>query len=294
MSVGDFRPSLNLAVGWIDAHLEEFAFDIDESPDRQLLLLKPFSELVLTSHFLQSYGRDGHTFARHLSWAWDKVEKGNLFFRLLIARPDLYQLVLPVAFFALNGLRNDRLLQLVDNLPKLKSFMKFECERWVALSVLYAYELLGRRSMHLDDFEGSWLFECTEPWIITTNSTYSLTHEVFYLTDFGRNKLRIPQKVRHYIDCWGPAWIAHFHDKRDWDLVGELAIVSFCLGLEWTLPSVDLLRANQEPDGAVVGPDRAGIQLLHETDTQLRRQFLSRYHTTLVAALAFAMCCAND
>lgn len=278
-------------LAWIDAHCEEFSFDIDENLDRQVLLLKPFSEFVLALHFLKRSHPDVFPFQSLLNWAWNKVERGDFLFRLLAARPDLYQLALPTALFALNDLQNERLLKLLTNVSQLRLFLKVETERWVTISVLYAYELLGQHVLTLADFEKSWLFERPEPWLITNNSAYALTHEVFYLTDFGRRKSKAPSEVVAYIDCWAPAWISYYSEKRDWDLVGELILVGQCLDMPWSNSALDLLIENQQIDGSIMGPTGAGNRLVRANDTEVRKEFLSKYHTTLVGALALSRCC---
>lgn len=283
--------ALSATLKWIESHLSDFAFDIEESPDRQLLLLKPFSELLLTCSLLSRRPEFDSRLSNCFSWAWDKLEAGDLLFRLLVARPDLYQLALPVAIFRSKGFENKRLNAVLKSISSLRSFPKFEAEAWVNVSALYSLDLLGIRDLSENDFQGCLLLERPEPWLVTNRAAYALTHEVFYLTDFGRKSDRMPCQIAAYLDCWTPVWLAFFRNKADWDLSSEIIMIGQCLGLSWTLQALEELTRSQLPSGAFVGPSGAGSHLFNERESIERKAFLSQYHTTLVAAIALSRSC---
>jgi hypothetical protein len=139
--------------------------------------------------------------------------------------------------------------------------------------------------------QGLYIETRPEPWVISGEVAYAVTHEVFYLTDFGFRPVE-DEEIAEYLRIWVPYWVRSFAAERDDDLTAEFAMVSTCLctGND-DGPSTHLLSVleHQLQDGAVAGPKGAGSFLFADDDTPARRQFLGCYHTTLVTLMAAAM-----
>jgi hypothetical protein len=279
---------LTRATAWILGAIDQFEI-AGHQGEEQIGLVKPFSELVLCCHLMRTnLGATPFT-ETVFRWAWSQAEGCAVFRRILAARPDLYQLGLPVYCFRAAGFDVDRTLPVLAAVSRTRAFLRYESEQWVRVAAAYAYDRLGLRPMSRADFEGTWLLHRPEPWLINTASIYALTHEVFYLTDFGRRIDLCDQQTRAYVNCWGPVWSDYFVERRDFDVLGELLIIADCLGLDWTDRFRQQLLAAQLDDGAFPGPKRAGQQLSSPSDQPARTAFLGCYHTTLVAMIYLSM-----
>jgi hypothetical protein len=118
---------------------------------------------------------------------------------------------------------------------------------------------------------------------------YSVTHTIFYLTDFGsvaietylnRNECT---KIRDVVE----KLLGHYLRARNWDLVAELLMCCTCI--RWLPAPVgdlawDCLLAAQLPDGSVPGPFNGPPENVSDSEP-LDLQFFKNYHTTLVTAL---------
>ena len=58
---------------------------------------------------------------------------------------------------------------------------------------------------------------------------YGVTHDVFHLTDWGRNRQRLSPELAGYLRLWLPSWLENWLEEELWDLVGELLAVTACL-----------------------------------------------------------------
>lgn len=94
---------------WIRVHQSQFSFEKARSHRDSILLLKPFSEYVLTLSIL---ARHGHlNFPELLHEAWLETGEGNYLMTLLQARPDLIELEGLVESFASSGYVQPELIQ---------------------------------------------------------------------------------------------------------------------------------------------------------------------------------------
>jgi hypothetical protein len=127
--------------------------------------------------------------------------------------------------------------------------------------------------------------------VLTYADAYSVTHTLFYLSDFG---LRAPTfttpseyaRIERLVEFLACRYVA----QRHWDLAGEMLL---CLG---SLPSSDpsvlvftwlALNRAWNRDGSVSGPWRSGAMNVAQHEGNSRDElFRDNYHTTLVAALA--------
>ena len=279
---------LTRGTDWLLSAIDQFEIAGSDG-EEQIRLLKPISELILCCHLLRSNIGETPFTETVFRWAWSQTEGCAVFRRILAARPDMYQLSLPVYCFRAAGFDVDSCLRVLAAVSRTRSFLRYENEEWVRVGAAYAYDKLGLRPMSRSDFQGTWLHHRPEPWLINTSSIYALTHEVFYLTDFGRRMDLCDEQTLAYVNCWGPVWSDYFLKRRDFDVLGELLIVADCLGLSWASHFRQELLGAQRSDGAFPGPKRAGQQLAKPLDSPARTAFLGCYHTTLVVVIYLSM-----
>jgi hypothetical protein len=140
---------------------------------------------------------------------------------------------------------------------------------------LYRQTFLGQRwrcSVHID-----------------REAAYSITHTLFYLTDFGNRPA--PLKAREIERIWAlvESLLIHYWRLCHWDLVGELLIALNCLDRRQSsfyAGAARALRHAVRGDGAVPA-DAIALRSVGSTqgDEQADVVFRSCYHATLVNVL---------
>jgi hypothetical protein len=136
------------------------------------------------------------------------------------------------------------------------------------------------------------------PIYLSDYDIYSITHTLFYLTDFGRLPETQLSSVRRRRACEIVGKLLAMQIYRgNWDLVGELLLSHHCLRAtsDFYASGWQALLAAQWPDGAVPGPNyrSQATEGMNDTDRQ-SYVFKHCYHTTLVAALVGALCPMPD
>jgi hypothetical protein len=129
----------------------------------------------------------------------------------------------------------------------------------------------------------------------TENDAYSITHDVFYLSDWGCSPVRgLSPAVRRRTSRTVDELLGMHVYARHWDLVGELLLAAHFLGNTRTgfyRCGWHALHDAQEPDGAVPGPTYDAGEVEARAEEQRRTYlFTECYHPTLVAALVGALC----
>lgn len=130
------------------------------------------------------------------------------------------------------------------------------------------------------------------PLSFTHIDAYSVTHSLFYLTDFGARPIdAIPRRDVSRVRWTVELLLSRYLVAEDWDLVAELLLSAVCL--RWTPPAElyhaawDGLLNAQRDDGAI--PSRSfaerSIQQLPVADRRVY-EFEHTYHTTLAATIA--------
>jgi hypothetical protein len=137
----------------------------------------------------------------------------------------------------------------------------------------------------------TWLLGRPEPWCINDDILYSVTHEVFYASDFGRSGISLPENVIKYLRLWVPVWAREYVTRGNWDMAAELIMVADCIP-DFLWDDGDpllVLLMNQTESGQVAGPAGSGSLLQDGSETAEQKLFFSVYHTTLVAAMALGL-----
>ena len=115
---------------------------------------------------------------------------------------------------------------------------------------------------------------------------YSLTHAVFFMTDWGADPDGLPAAERGYLAENAPRWMDAFRAQGHFDLYAELAAAVCCAGASAPPEAEAVLRGAQQPDGAVPGPAERVAERTRGVEDAQRRRFIAAYHTTLAALLA--------
>ena len=144
----------------------------------------------------------------------------------------------------------------------------------------------------------SGLGRCINPIRLTDYEIYSITHTLFFLTDFGRFPLTgltasRRQRAHETVDQLLGMQIY----RGNYDLVGELMLSAHCLSSpqsDFYTAGWDVLQQARLPTGAIPGPNYQG-RLEQEALARGREErdayiFENCYHTTLVAALVGSIC----
>jgi hypothetical protein len=127
---------------------------------------------------------------------------------------------------------------------------------------------------------------------LTDNDAYSITHTLFYLSDFGSRPLGTILKEELPQIRWMVGMLMGIYLRlKNWDLVAEFLICCRCL--HWSPPCIfdaawEALLDAQLPDGSVPGPLFSKRKLSEIDDESKRKDYClgQNYHTTLVSALA--------
>ncbi|WP_183580373.1 DUF6895 family protein [Mucilaginibacter sp. X5P1] len=295
----DSKNGLLLGLAWINENLHEFAIPNVKSSsftNEEIVLLKPASELALTVCLLKRCKIDIPVLDRLADWLWTQASFGSTFSHILIARNDF----LPACAFYSSlyqlGYRSKVLSSILKTLA-ISDFSKFlPIQPWAQLAI--EYNLWKLRLIPFKEIRQNNLYVTglPEPWVISNEIAYAITHEIFYLSDFGFRKLKI-RHLKDYLLLWIPYWTNTFISEHDNDLTSEFSMIySSIQGEEHDISKHPLigLFIQQQSNGLVKGPEGAGSYLFNKGDTENRRNFLSNYHTTLVFIMANALFLRNS
>lgn len=286
----DERAAASLAAitTWILNNEDYFWEFSDDLGDNSLYLLKPFAEIVCTSRVMIALGYENH-WEKLLNCAWVKSKNGNYLADLLIARPDLLVLSCIYADFVSIGYRSERLDSVISAAAITKSVRAMELPGWRRMDLEYSLARISGEEFTCNDLRQTWIGRTPEPWIISNDIAYAITHVLFYITDFGFKNSELRSDLKDYLQLWIPAWIEIYKRKLNFDLISEFVMIASCAKVEINSEWIKLIISGQEKDGSVCGPPTAGDALLRGGDTRKRKKFVRNYHTTIVAAMALGM-----
>ncbi|MEV6963290.1 hypothetical protein AB0M97_29865 [Streptomyces sp. NPDC051207] len=286
------------ALAWITAHREDFALG-DDALDRDGRVdtsWKPLGELARVCGSIRA--RTAPTDPLHsragnlLAFAWAQTGHGELFPRLQRLEPFATYPLEVYAAFAAAGLRHTGYERDAARVARTRGWRLTEQDPTRHLGVLCAERSTGmsRPGQPQPALRRTWLGGLPEPWTFERDAGYALTHVIFHLTDWGRTPDGVPPDLAAYLTDWLPPWLDTCLDSAMWDLSCELLAVAASLPRppdpallhdSWTR-----LAAAQSASGAIPeeGP-RASQDADHDA-TDPARDFLSCYHSTLMAAFA--------
>ncbi|MBS0467712.1 MAG: hypothetical protein JSS31_01755 [Proteobacteria bacterium] len=277
----------NTLLSWIINRREQFSLAHATDAIHALQLLKPLGELVLACDVLIrgiSKQRDAYVL---MEWAWLQLDRGQLIHNLLLSRPDLIILTSIYSSFYRHGFQHRETLKLLKYLARTDFSEAVQFPNWRRLDFEHALGTLGIGKIRSQSIAGMWCAKRPEPWLIEHDSAYALTHEIFYVSDFGRTVERLPQTVVQYVALWLPSWINIFSRQDNWDLTAELLMVSSCIpDYPQARDTFDRLSTIVGERGFLPGPDEGGKNLIAPGDSDERIDFLSHYHTVLVGLMA--------
>jgi hypothetical protein len=218
-------------------------------------------------------------------WAWHETDGGSILIDLTSAKVEFVEALGLYADFTENGCHNDQLNAWLTYLVNTDVAGGLELTPWREVAFRYNLQRLGLGGPPVLRV-GSWLGARPEPWTISITTGYPMTHEVFYLTDFGASPTNLAADLREYLELWLPAWQQCFRDPEHLDLLAEFVMTAACIHCDLGEEVPQLLAERQFADGSVAGPRGAGHDLPSPKGDLERRRFLTNYHTTLVSALA--------
>lgn len=281
---------LERALQFIFFHQNDFSIQQVIEPEDKLIKLKPFAELVLTINILKKYGISNYIIDETKNWLWAEIKQGDELLDLLMARNDLIVLACIYADFLELGYENKELHKFINYLSKISPINNIENPFWRKLDIQYSLSRLKIIPFPSSPLKEAWINGFLPPWTISTDLAYAITHEVFYVTDFGFNKERMDLDIKLFLRKWLVSWIRIFVGQNNWDLAAEFLMVAECIDF---IDGIDdyflLLVKQQHENGFIPSPPNSGLALFKETDSIGEREFLTNYHTTLVSIMAIVM-----
>ncbi len=133
-------------------------------------------------------------------------------------------------------------------------------------------------------YHATTLAMCKNPIYLVNWEVYSITHSLFYLTDFFGPPARISEPDRQRFGDMLEALMVHYWRKSNWDLTGELLINLLSLDFAQRPAFVRCSQAFMQAwrsDGTLPGPS-FNLQAEHIDDEYV---FRNSYHTTLVGLI---------
>ncbi|MEV0677744.1 hypothetical protein AB0I60_14590 [Actinosynnema sp. NPDC050436] len=274
------------ALGYLHANRQFGAFEDEVNSDLNDPdgVYKPLCELALAASLVLRDGVTGtaeQQAARELlDFTWGQLRRGDLLYERQLRHPVLTDPLEVYSHHARSGYHHPALARTIDVGAAEDSMTEVLPNRRMA--VANAHRVVG--VPRDDDFEAmlrqTWLGRTPQPWVVDWYTAYHMTHAAFHITDWGGRPADMPADVAAYLETWLPVWFDVWAEAGQWDLVGELLIVSACLPeprfveSEW-----ELFAGLQHAEGFV--PRDA-----EPVDDDPRLIYQNHQHTAVVAAIA--------
>lgn len=289
------KKQANRSLDWLSSRLPEFSPLNHGRTDS--FRLKAFAELTLVYASLVEWSHEGLR-ARLIHW---RTFITNLCERPAYAQAPRKQPLIAFAYLmpylSLRGI-GYRSEYYEETLRTLSD------DRWLKTVELVPYRVLDREYVlwksNFAKAEPAWrrLYLATaagqsdNPLCFDDEATYSLTHTIFYLTDFGKHCRALSTSGTTRVKWLAECLLLHYWRMGFWDLVGELLITLNCLG---GLDSVIVKGATSaffsahKKNGCIPAKrdldDDQGSDGPPPKRSKREREFRDCYHTTLVSLL---------
>ena len=283
------------ALTWIDTHLNRFD-PIGAGVEPDTAKLKPLVELAVLCTSLLPHGtfredRRVHRFLQLVRHTYD-----NAIFRERVFRSgsEFIPYTLLATALQRGGLaRNDdhRQLQYVVDHGNVATTERLPHRTLDLRHVLDGAGLRHRLPSYARLYRDTMLAKGINPISASSFDAYSVTHTLFYLTDWGAEPATaIPASHRPRARWLVEQMLGMTIRRGDWDLAGEFLLSCHCLGItDSPLYAVgwQALDGAQWPDGAMPGPGYNPAKAAEQDEPSLATYLFDECcHTTLVAAFA--------
>jgi hypothetical protein len=273
---------------WLSRNLEAFSPRPGGLPEDWRL--KAFGELALVYAYLQEWRPPA--LREHLPvWRTFIIEhlEDPAFAQLARKRPAIaFAYLIPYLMLRATGYRSDYHEETLRLLRRGNLLRAAEVVPYRALEREHALWKSGwtrdePRWRHLA--RATVLLQCNNPAAWDDEAAYSVTHTLFYLTDFGNRDAHLSQSERDRAVDTVECLLLHYWRIGHWDLVGELLVNLNCLrngGSPIYEAAARAYHAAWRDDGTVPATQKAirAAPVRKEADP-----FRLRYHPTLVAVL---------
>ncbi|HET7570753.1 MAG TPA: hypothetical protein VFK96_09245 [Gammaproteobacteria bacterium] len=276
---------------WVEKQRNQFALPQEDKDGGRYIIkhIKPLGELLFALCYIKKYGIAANFVDDYAKWAWGQFSEGDKLAEMLLARPDLLNVSVLYAWFRTLGYVNRTLEGVVSYILNSRFYTNNSMLYYRRLEVDMAMRFLTNRKFTPAVAGPTLIASEPEPWIISEDVAYTITHEVFYLTDMGNTPELLPQSTRRYLKIWLPMWLDIFRKRGNWDIYGELLIVASLIDDENTYAEYvpDFFNV-QSKSGVFPGPSRDKRAPVNQAYDKDRKFFLMNYHTTLVGLIALA------
>jgi hypothetical protein len=292
---------------WLEREREGFALPRGQEPE--LFRLKALGELAAIAEVIwrrRELAADVRARVHALlEFAWREMEQGEVLSRYLHARP--YPVLgTTYSVFERMGWRHEGVRQRLAELgqPGALAAVRAAAPKTTAEPVAAQYGTdgvavlclglaLSWEALRLPSpwqrtrlYPGTWLARRPPVEELSVPEGYSLTHTVFFMTDWGAEPEGLPETDRAYLEARGPRWMEAFRGRGHFDLYAEVAAALCCARVGVPAEAEVVLGRAQQDDGAVPGPAERVAERTRGIEDPERRRFVSAYHTTLAATLA--------
>lgn len=141
-----------------------------------------------------------------------------------------------------------------------------------------------------NSYKKTLLYNNPEIFSLQRMDAYSITHTIFYITDFGfsnSNSVRISKTKRIELTKILNSLLYIYTIDQDWDLLAELLVCCDCI--KWYPPiypiSWNLLIKAQKSDGSIPRYSKS-MTIETDEDSSEIKYFEDNYHPTIITALA--------
>lgn len=292
-------------IGWIHSNFQRFLPSKD-NPQPNNQQLQSLSELAVFCWLVlersKSFGHDDRLWS--CATQVKEVYCSPIFFERLYRLPDPFisQALIAVSLHRIGLLPSTELRPLQENLDRTNALVSERLpHRQLELRHIldaggFVYSLPSYRTL----YRGSVAAKSLNPIYATGFDAYSVTHALFYSSDFGACEVRGASPSHISRTSYTVEMLLGMYIREgNWDLVAELLLSSYCLRKTSSLiygEGWKRLIAAQQQSGALPGPDYSGAKE-RELSNVAREAYVfeTSYHTTLVSALAGALCpCPNQ